>query len=187
MLNIMNKISFFALAMLLVASPAMAADGHDLPWDNFALRILNVIIFLGLIYKFSGAKIKSALTSRASDYVNEVKEYETKKEEAIANLAEVEKRIANIDDECKKLLEDGKMAAEKLSEAMVLNAQKQAEQIIKQAHQSAEQIIESEIASIRAKIADEIMEEVRKDLEKGLDKKKHQALIDTSLSKVSSF
>ncbi len=187
MSNKYNKISLFALALVLVASPCFAADDHALPWDNFALRVLNVIIFLGLIYKFAGAKIKTALTSRADNYVNEVKEFEAKKEEAMATLADVEKRIANIDDECKKLLEDGKNAAEKLSETLVANAQKQADAIIKQAHQSAEQIIESEVANIRAKIADEIITEVKKDLEKNLDSKKHQTLIDNSLSKVSSF
>ncbi len=171
---------------LLTAQTAYAADG-TIPWGNFLLRVLNVLIFFYIIYRVAGKQIKGFLIGRGDKIVTDMEDLEAKKKEAIAHLADVEKRIANIEEECANLLKEGKESAELLSKSIIEEAQKQAKAIVEQANKSAEQAIQSEITAIRAKIADEIVGEVRKNLEQNLDTKKHKDLIEASVAKVSGF
>ncbi len=189
-----SKIIFSCTVLALVlcsVSPIYAAgasaEGSTPPWGNFLLRVLNLGIVIGLIYYFAGAKIKGALLGRSKKVVNDMDELEGRKKAAIQSLADVEKSIANVEEECAKLLQEGKEGAEQIAKAIVEEAQAQAKAIIDQANKSAEQAMRSEIAGIRAKLADEIMQEVRKNLEQNLDSKKHKDLIDASVSRVSGF
>ncbi len=183
--------TFAAVAVFLtLATPLYAAGGAEsaeLPIGNFLLRVLNLCIVLGMIYYFAGAKIKGALVGRGKKIVQDMEDLEAKKKNAIAQLADVEKRIANVEAECEKLLADGRESAELLASSIIEEAEKQAKAMLDQATKSAEQAMRSEIASIRARVADEIVSEVRKGLERDLNDSKHQALIDASIAKVSSL
>ncbi len=179
--------SIFSSLVIISASPAYAAVGGPMPWGNFFLRVLNIIIVVGLIYYFAGAKIKGALLGRGKKVVTDMETLEGKKKAAIEALADVEKRIANVEAECEQLLLEGKKSAEQLAAVIVAEAEKQAKAIVDQANKSAEQAIRSEIAEIRAKVADEIMKEVRNSLGQNLDSKKHKDLIDASVARVSGF
>ncbi len=166
---------------------AAGVPSDEINWLDFALRVLNVAIFLGIIWYMAGNKIKGALIGRGQKVVSDMDELEQKKQKAMTDLAELEKRIANVDEECSKLLNEGRIVAENMANAIVDEAKKQAEAIVTQAHKSAEQAIKSEIDDIRAKIADEVMAEVRKNLEQSIDNTAHHKLIDSSINRVSNF
>ncbi len=180
---------YLAFALLFTSNAYAAPTAHsdEINWLDFALRVLNVAIFLGLIWYMAGKKIKGALVGRGQNVVSSMEELEKKKQQAMTDLADLEKRIANVDEECSKLLNEGRIVAENMAEAIVDEAKKQAESIVAQAHKSAEQAIKSEIDAIRAKISDEIMAEVRKNLEQNIDSTTHQKLIDSSINRVSNF
>ncbi|MDE7012725.1 MAG: F0F1 ATP synthase subunit B, partial [Mailhella sp.] len=59
----MKYLSSFAFAVLFcaVADFAYASDGHELPWGNFALRMLNVAIFLGILWYAVSKLVKTFL------------------------------------------------------------------------------------------------------------------------------
>ncbi len=164
-----------------------SAEGSTPPWGNFLLRVMNLCIVIGLIYYLAGAKIKGALLGRGKKVVSDMDDLEQKKKEAIQALADVEKRIANVEEECAKLLLEGKAGAEQIAKTIVEEAEGQAKAILEQANKSAEQAVRAEVALIRAKLADEVMAEVRKNLEANLDQKKHKELIDASVARVSGF
>ena len=178
-------ISLAALMAALAASGhAMAADEHVLAWDNFALRVLNVIIFIGIIWYAAGALIKKFFIGRREAIAHEVAELERLKKEAAEHLADVEHRVAGVEQECENLLADGKAQAERLKAAILADAEKQAAQILEQARRGAEQEGKSELDAIRAELADEIVKVMEQGLMKKLDAAEHQKLIDKSLTKV---
>ena len=80
-------ISLAALMAVLAASGhAMAADEHMLAWDNFALRVLNVIIFIGIIWYAAGALIRKFFVGHREAVAREMAELERLKKERPPNI-----------------------------------------------------------------------------------------------------
>lgn len=177
------------VAFTFYALPGYAAGvaSDEIPWGNFSLRLLNLLIFLGVIYYFAGSKIKTALLNRGEEIVFGMNKIEESKKKAMEELAEVELRIANVNAECDKLLEEGKILAEQMAQTIISTAEKQAQSIIDQANHSAQQLVKAEIEAIRSSFSDKVMAEVRRKLENDIDTAKHHQLIDASIGKISNI
>ncbi|WP_239446685.1 F0F1 ATP synthase subunit B [Mailhella massiliensis] len=174
-----------ACALVLVSCQiASASEGHSLPWGDFLLRVINGAIFVGIIWYAAGKLIKKFFTDRREGIVREMDDLAKRKAEAEANLAEVERRIADVEAECAKLLEEGRAQAERIKASILAEAEKQAAHIVEQAALGAEQEGKAELEAIRARMAETIVAEVKKSLLDRLDAKTHQKLIDKSLTKV---
>lgn len=172
------------LAFVGVASANAGVEDEGLPWGNFLLRVVNILIFLGIIWYATGKIIKKFFVGRRASIVTEMEELDRLKKEAAAHLAEVERRVAGVEAECRALLEEGRAQAESLKAAILAEAEKQAAQIVEQARRSAEQEGKAELDAIRARMADDIVAAVEKGLVERLDAAEQQKLIDNSLTKV---
>jgi len=173
--------------LLLSACVAYAAGdggGHEHDWGNLALRVLTAIIFVGIIWKAAGSKLKNFFVGRRTSIIQEMDELDRLKKEAAAHLAEIDRRVANVEAECAALLEEGRVQAESLKTAILADAEKQAVQIVEQARRSAEQEVKAELESLRAALAEEIVTAMEESLRERLDANAHQKLIDNSLTKV---
>lgn len=182
----MKYISSLALVVLvcMTADCAYAAEGHGLPWGNFALRMLNLFIFLGILWYAGGKLVKAFLAKHQAQVKEELDTAKELKQKAERNLADAEEKLRSVEGECAKLLEDGRKQAEAIKTAIISDAQKQAERIIEQAKLAAEQDVKSEVQKIKAQMADEIVAAMEKEIASRLDKNGHNALIEKSLSKV---
>lgn len=172
------------LAFVGVASANAGVEDEGLPWGNFLLRLVNILIFLGIIWYGAGKIIKKFFVGRRASIVTEMEALDRLKKEAAAHLAEVERRVAGVEAECRALLEEGRAQAESLKAAILAEAEKQAAQIVEQARRSAEQEGKAELDAIRARMADDIVAAVEKGLVERLDAAEQQKLIDNSLTKV---
>lgn len=88
------------------AEPA-ELEHEGLPWGNFALRLVNILIFLGIIWYAAGGLIKKYFVGRRASIITEMEELDRLKKEAAAHLADVERRVAGVEAEAKALLEEG--------------------------------------------------------------------------------
>ena len=165
------------------AEPA-ELEHEGLPWGNFALRLVNILIFLGIIWYAAGGLIKKYFVGRRASIITEMEELDRLKKEAAAHLADVERRVAGVEAEAKALLEEGRVQAEQLKAAILADAERQAAHIVEQARRSAEQEGKAELDAIRARMADDIVAAVEKGLADRLDAAAQQKLIDNSLTKV---
>lgn len=173
-----------ALALVLLqASSAYAAEG-GLPWDNFAWRVLNIIIFGYILWKFAGTKLAAFLTGRREGIRKDLDNLAERREEAKRKLADIEQSIVNLSAERQAILEESKVQAEAGKKAIIEEAERQAEQIIVTARRTAENEGRTILAEVRAAIADEIVDAAEKVLETKLDAARHTKLINNSLTKV---
>ncbi len=182
----MSKSRFVGMALALVllsASSAMAAEG-PLPWDNFAWRILNLVIFVAVLWIAIGKKACAFFTGRREGIRQELDDLDVRREEAKMNLVKLEASIANLAAERAAILEESKVQAEAGKKAIIEEAERQAEQIIVAARRTAENEGRTILADVRAAIADEIVDAAEKVLETKLDAAKHTKLINNSLTKV---
>ncbi len=182
----MKYLSSFAFVVLFCAAAdfAYASEGHGLPWGNFALRVLNFAIFIGIIWYAAGKLIKNFLAKHQAQVKEDLETAKALKQQAEHNLSLAEDRLRSVEAECTKLLEEGKKQAETIKAVIIADAQKQAERIVEQAKLAAEQDVHSEVQKIKAQMADEIVKTMEKEIVSRLDAGAHNALIEKSLSKV---
>ena len=178
-------ITLAAIGALFAASGyACAAEEEYLAWDNFALRTMNIILFIGLIWWAAGTLIKKFFVGHREKVAREIAELERLKREAEEHLADIEHHVANVEQECEQLLADGRAQAESLKASIIAEAEKQAGLIVEQARRSAEQEGKAELEAIRNEVADGIIKAMEEELKKKLGAAEHQKLIDKSLTKV---
>lgn len=184
----LQKVSLaIALALvlpLLSAGAALAADGGHLDWGNLAIRVLNFCIVIGIIWYAAGGMIKKFFVGRKESIIKEMDDAARMKKEAAEHLADIERKVANVEKEVAALLEEGKTQAEALKASILADAEKQAAAIVAQARLAAEQEGKSELEAIRNSLAEEIVAVVEKGLKEKLDAAAQQQLIDKSLTKV---
>ena len=181
------KITFTALCILLFTASAAVASGgaeHSIPWGNFALRVINLIAVLAIIYHFFGKKIAGFFKGRSEGIATEISPLEERKHEAQKNLSDVEKRIANLERECDSVLREYTAQGEAMKASIIAQAEKTAAQITASAKKTAENEINAAIDAMRAELAEHIVAATEKLLAKKLSASEHTKLVDKYLTKV---
>ena len=173
---------------LLTAAIAFASDGHDeggqSPTTNLVWRVLNIALFVGILYKLVGQKIRAFFTGRRDGIRADLEKLEAGKKEAELRLAQVGQRIANLDAEREAILQESRAQAEQIKAAILAEARAQAEQIREQALRAAENEGKAAMEELRATLADEIAAAAEALLKSKLDDARHEKLINNSLTKV---
>lgn len=182
-----------AAAVLLPAALALAseatgghggAESHGLPWVDFFIRLANFAIFIGLIVKLAGPKIKEFFGGRQYQIKAELEDLSARRKDAEAKLKDVEKSIANMDAERAAILAEYAAQGESLKASIVAEARRKAALIESQARTAAEQEAKVAVEKIRGEMAEMVVVAAEKLLAKKLDAKAHQKLVDDSLTKV---
>lgn len=182
----MNKWKTVGLALALVVlstSVAYASEGGP-RWGDFGWRVLNLIIFAAILWKFAGKLAVNYFTGRRQDIAQSLDDLSARRETAKKGLENIERQIANLDAERKAILDASLAQAEAGKQAIIAEAHKQAAQIVEQARRTAENEGRAILQEVRATIADEIVDAAEKVLSSKLDAAKHDKLIDNSLTKV---
>jgi F-type H+-transporting ATPase subunit b len=109
---------------------------------------------------------------------------DARKEEAAKRLSDVEASIANLEAEKAKILADAEAQGNALKKAIIDQAHASAEQIKAQAKVAAEQEAKLAVESIKAELAEKIVEAAEIMVQKQLKKKDHEGLINEYLTKV---
>ncbi|NDV20110.1 F0F1 ATP synthase subunit B [Pseudodesulfovibrio sp. JC047] len=183
---------FFAvlLTALAISSVAFAsaAEGHALfTADNvkdYGLRILNFVIFAFLLYKFGGAKIKDFFMGRRDGIKQDLDDLQTRQADAEKKLTDVESSIANMAQEKQQILDDAKAQGEAIKAAIIAKAEKDAQALTEQAKRTASNEAQAAIETIRAEMADMVVEAAEKIVAEKLSAEDHEKLVDDYLTKV---
>ncbi|WP_419781968.1 F0F1 ATP synthase subunit B [Maridesulfovibrio sp.] len=176
-----------ALSVLLAAGAAYASGGegaHEIPWANFGWRVLNLILVIGILYKFAGEKIAGLFKGRQAGIKQELSDLQSRKEAAEKKLRDVESSIANLEQEKDSILSEARSQGEAMKAAIIQKAEQTAEQIEAQAKVSAEQEVNVALDEMRAEMADKVIEAAEKIVKSKLTKAQHETLVDEYLTKV---
>jgi len=174
-----------ATALVLLPQAACASEGHAAPrWSDFGWRVLNFVIFAGILWYFVGGLAKRYFKNRRQGIKDSLDGLEQRRAQAKTQLAEVETRIANLNAEREAILAESRTQAEALKQGIVEEARRQAAQIVEQARLTAENEGRAVFAQVRSAIADEIVDATAKALSARLTAEEHDKLIANSLNKV---
>lgn len=174
------------LAFFLGSGAAFASEGSGTSneWVNLALRIVNIALFIGIIWKFAGKFIKDALWGRREKVEAELKNLEVQKVKAAEELKAMQEKVARVEADCEAILEENRLQAEAQRKAIIDHAQAAARQITDQARKAAESEVRLLVAEVRSELADLVTAAARKNLSQALDSAEQEKLIDKYLTKV---
>ena len=189
----MKRVSLFlvfAAAIVLMGSTlALGAEqggGGFIPadWQDFILRVINLLIFLAIIYMIAGKKIKGFFSDRRKQISDELENMEERKKEAEKKLQEVEKSIAGIEQERQEILEQAKQQGEALKKSILEKANEDAERIRQQAKAKSSQELQQAIDNLRSEMAEEIIKSAEQIIQQRMGQEEQEKLIDNYLTKV---
>ena len=187
-----GKMLFAALFLLglallgaadVLAAEEESAGGYN-KWMNFFWRVLNFIIFFGILWHFAGKIVKNFFRGRRQGIQDTLDNLDVRREDAKKRLSEVEAHIARLDEERKAILDESRAQAEALKQSIIEEARRQAERIVAEARVTAESEGRTILSQVRSTMADEIVDAAEKLLRANLGPADHDKLIANSLKKV---
>ena len=182
------RISMAVAMLLLVAGIAVASEhgggGESSKWMNFLYRVINFVIVAGILYKLVGKRLAEFFSSRTYQIETELKDLDARRDEAEKKLKEVERRIANLEQEREEILAAAREQGEALKAQIIEKAKQTAEQIKAQARLSAEQEAKLAYEAVKAELADKIAEAAENIVRERLTEEGHKALINDYLTRV---
>lgn len=170
-----SKMSIKTMPPLLCAAILLALEGISwaseggghgggLNWTDFAYRLVAFLILAGILAKLLKNPISSFLSTRQEEIKRLLEELETKKLEAEKTSAEYRAKLAMLEDEARKIVDDlvaeGELEKQKIIEA----AQKQADYIkqqaqfaIQQEYKAAQESLKEEVSELTVAAAEELL------------------------------
>lgn len=128
--------------------------GHGLNWTDFMLRSLNFVMLVGILTYLLKKPLAGFFVTRREEIRNLLAELDLKRKAAEEKSAEYNAKLAALEGETRKIVEeliaDGEVEREKILEA----ARKQAEYIKQQAQISIQQELKAAREALQAEIAE---------------------------------
>ena len=182
----LRMILFCVAALLMGAVAAWASsDAQEAPnWMNFVWRCINFVAVVGVVYYLAGKKIANTFTGRKLSIENQLADLEDRKASTAAKLAEVERSIANLEQEKAQILAEYTSQGQALKAAILAAAEEQAEKIKAQALVSAGQEAKMAIDALRSAMADKVIEAAQALLVEKLTAEAQDKLVEDALGKV---
>ncbi|WP_231941855.1 ATP synthase F0 subunit B [Candidatus Desulfovibrio trichonymphae] len=176
-----------ALAVIVMTAVDVFAEGGGAAaprWADFGWRVLNFVLFAGILWYFAGVSAVKFFRGRRQGIRETLDNLEERRRKASEGLTAVEKRIAGLNGEREAILAESRAQAEVLRQGIIEEAQRQAALIIEQAGHTVENEGRAVLSEVRAVIADEIVAAAQKVLAEKLDGATHEKFIAKSLNKV---
>lgn len=156
-----------ALPILGLEGIGLASEGGagaHLNWWDFFLRVLNVTILVVVLFKLAKKPVAGFFTSRREEIRNMLSELETRKREAEAKNAEYRAKLADLEGETRKIVDELIAEGESEKAKIIAGAEKQAEYIRQQARiaiqqevKAAREKLQEEVANLSVAAAEEIL------------------------------
>ena len=146
--------------------------------------LISFIILLALLWKVAYKPITKALKKREDTIRDSLEEAKKTRESAETLLEDYKKQLAQAREEAQKILSEGKVMGENVKKEIIQKAHEESNQIVKRAQEEIEFQKEKALMELRERIADLTIMAASKVIERALDKKDHEQLLDEYISKV---
>lgn len=156
----------FGILMTAGAVWASSEGGHSM-WPDFWQRLLNFVILVSvLVFVFKKLDVKSFFSKRTESIANTLNELEAKKKEAEKTYEEYKQKLAQLDKETDRILQEYIEQGEREKARIIANAEKAAAEIrvatdlaIEQEIKSAKVDLQREIAELSVTAAEALLKE----------------------------
>jgi F-type H+-transporting ATPase subunit b len=153
-------------------------------FGTMLVQLISFLILLALVLKFAMKPAMKVLNERQQYIQNQIQSAESAREEASRIAAEQRKTLEEAKKQAFDLIENARAQKERESEEIYKAAQERAERLIKEASAEISREKEQAIAELRDQVATLSVLIASKIIEKELDAKQQQVMIDDFLKQV---
>ncbi|HVO27237.1 MAG TPA: ATP synthase F0 subunit B [Candidatus Margulisiibacteriota bacterium] len=135
--SVVGIAAFFAAQGALASEEAQGHAAHGVPWGTLLLSAINLSIFVWLLGRFVMPAVRSWVSERRDQVINDLKEAAAAKDEAARLKAEWEARLATLERTTTELRAQAQRDAEQERERILAAARAAADAIRKDAERAA--------------------------------------------------
>jgi F-type H+-transporting ATPase subunit b len=179
--EVVGALVFSGLLFLAWAGVALAAEGGGhagaSKWPDFWYRALNFGLMAGLLFFVLRKPLRDFFAKRTRTIANTLSELETKKKEAERSYQEYNEKLAELDKETARILEEYRAQGEAEKAKIIAGAEQSAAEIQAQAERAIQQEVKSATLALKREIAELSVAAAEKVLREKVGKEDHQRLI----------
>ncbi len=182
-----NVTLVIGLGIVLYAGGAWASGGeggHGLNWMDFLLRVINTSILVAILYKLLKKPVTNYFRSRRENIQKLLEEMEKQREEAERRCAEYKAKLALLDKETEKILQEYIAQGEREKAKIIEAAERQANYIKQQARLAIQQEVKAAKDELREEVAELTVKAAEDILRQKMDMGDHERLVEEFLVKV---
>lgn len=174
------------LLTMVLAVPGFAEEGHGdghhgFDWWGFLGKTFNSVVLFGGLIVFLRKPLIKLLAQKSLDIKNDIQQREEEISKTTTRVEELQKRLDKMEDEVRAM----KRAAEKSGG----EEKQRLEELAKSESQRIKELTEAEIGTridnavrnLKSRVADLTIDHFKKDIEKHLDKKAHEKIIEKNI------
>ncbi|MGB7416737.1 MAG: F0F1 ATP synthase subunit B [Thermosynechococcaceae cyanobacterium] len=160
------------------------AEGFGLNLDIFETNVINLAIVVALVVYFGRGFLGGILSKRKDAIASEIKEAEERQKKASAQLAEEKEKLAQAQEEAKRILATAVESASAAKAQILAQGKQEIERMKASASQDTTSSEERAMAELRQRVAELALQQVERELGSRLgDNTEAQSkLIDRSIS-----
>lgn len=164
--------------LFLFATPAYAAGGDGLgePWDTL-LKLVNLIIFLFILYKLGAKPISQAMGNSAKQAKDQLEEARSTQKATQKELEDYEQKLTNMKVQAETMVANALKEAQAEKAQLMAEAEAYAQKIKEQAQFTIEQEYKKAQYELKQWIATETMKLAEQSIQEKLDAKQHEKLV----------
>jgi F-type H+-transporting ATPase subunit b len=146
--------------------------------------VVTFILLLLILKKFAWKPILSALDQRESAIKESLERAEKVQEDANKVLEDNKAKLAEAEQESKRMIDQSREYAEKLKEQLIAESKEQAKKIVDDAKQEIEIEKEAAFNSLKAQIVDIAVKAAEKILKENIDKRKNDDIVKNYINDI---
>ncbi|SES19540.1 F0F1 ATP synthase subunit B [Salipaludibacillus aurantiacus] len=159
-------------------------DVTEIEWINAIYQILAFGVLLLLLKKFAFGPIMDMMEKREQHVADQISSAEKNREESEKFLAEQREAIQEARQEAKEIVENSKKMSDQQADEVLENARKEAERMKQNALAEINTEKEQAISALREQVSTLSVLVASKVIEKELDEKEQEKLIQDTLKEV---
>jgi len=172
------------LLVLLWAGMVWASEEGASKWPDFWYRVLNFVLMAGILVFVARKPIREFFAKRTQTIATTLTELEAKKKDAEKAYQEYKQRLAELDKETARILEEYRAQGEAEKAKIIAAAEKSAADIRAQADRAIQQEIAGATLALKREVAELSVAAAEKVLKERIGKEDHLRLVKDFTTKV---
>ncbi len=156
----------------------------QITWLDVIYQLAGFVVLLLILKKFAFGPIMDMMEKREKHVADQISTAEKNREEAEKYIEEQREAIKGARAEAKEIVENARKMAQRQEKDIIANAEKQAERKLQEAIASIKQEEEQAISALREQVSSLSVLVASKVIEKELDEKEQEKLIQETLKEV---
>lgn len=179
---------FSAAAVLLMDSAVLASEtgGHEQItfMGDWLPRLVNFAVIAGVVVYFTRKPVREFFQNRSLEIAKAMQESKEARERAVAALAEMERKVKDLEAEMARMVDDARARGEKDKQTLVEEGRKMVADIDAQVKQGVELEVQKAKSSLQAEASSLAIDLAEKTIKEKIGPKDHERIVKEYITKV---